>query len=257
MKSVVIIPARHGSTRFPGKMLARDPRGRILIQYAWEAAQAAATVDRVVVATDDERIRRAVEAWGGEARMTSPSHACGSDRIAEVAKGLPEYGIVVNIQGDEPEILPSQIDQVVRLLKESDDCSMSTLVHVVDTPEELNDPNVVKCVCDARMRAIYFSRWPIPYVRDAADALAQSPTPHYRHIGIYGYRREYLIEFASAGHCALERAEKLEQLRALFHGHRIRVGVTDHRSIGVDTPEDFDAFCEAVRRDMAAGSGAG
>jgi len=250
--AVAIIPARYGSTRFPGKMLARDPRGRILIQYAYEAAAQAPRVDRVIVATDDARIQQAVEAWGGEARMTSASHASGSDRIAEVARDLPEYGVVVNIQGDEPQVAPDQIDRLVSLLEESADCAMSTLVSPIESRDELEDPNAVKCVMDAEGRALLFSRWPIPYVRDAADPLTDSPSPHYKHLGMYAYRRDFLLQYTSLGRCPLEEAEKLEQLRALYHGYRIRVGVTRRRSIGVDTPADFEAFCETLRREDAS-----
>ncbi|HRU04722.1 MAG TPA: 3-deoxy-manno-octulosonate cytidylyltransferase [Candidatus Brocadiia bacterium] len=250
MKTVVIIPARYASVRFPGKMLARDPRGRILVQYACEAAQKASRVQRVIVATDDERVVAAVKEWGGEARMTSPKHASGTDRIAEVARDLPEYDTVINIQGDEPQIIPEQIDQIAELIEDSPDCDMSTLVHPIQTQEEYADPNVVKCVFDAHGRALYFSRWPIPYVRDAKDPFRQSPATHYRHVGMYGYRRDFLLSYSSLGRCPLEEAEKLEQLRALYNGHRIRVGVTHHRSIGVDTPQDFEAFCRAVRQQM-------
>ena len=254
-KAAVLIPARYASQRFPGKMLARDPRGRILVQYVCEAASAAWLAERVIVATDDERILRAVEGWGGEARMTSPAHRSGGDRIAEVAADLPECGIVVNVQGDEPQILPEQIDQAIGLLAESDDCDMSTLVCPIETLEELEDPNVVKCVFDAAGRALYFSRWAVPYARDVLDPLTESPSPHYRHLGIYAYRREFLLAYSRLGPCPLEEAEKLEQLRALYYGHRIRVGVTKHCSIGVDTPEDFEAFCRAVREEMAGEGG--
>ena len=255
MKAVVVIPARYDSSRFNAKMLARDPRGRILVQYAYEAAEAARLVDRVVVATDDERIVAAVQEWGGDARMTSRYHTCGSDRIAEVGRGLTEYDIVVNVQGDEPQVTPGQIDEVVQLLIDSPECDMSTLVHRIDTAEDLNDPNVVKCVVDLDMRALYFSRCPIPHVRGSDDPLRDSPLPHYKHVGIYGYRRDFLLRYTAMERAPLEEAEKLEQLRALHHGHRIKTGVTHHRSIGVDTPEDFERFCEIVRREMAAEEG--
>lgn len=258
MKAVVIIPARYESTRLPGKPLLRDPRGKCLIQYACEAAAAAKTIEEVIVATDDERVLETVREWGGEARMTSSAHRSGTDRIAEVAAGLPQYDIVVNLQGDEPQVLPEQIDQVARLLRESPDCEVSTLVCPIETREELDNPNVVKCVFGADGRALYFSRWAIPYARDTRDPLAEGPSPYYRHLGMYAYRREFLLGYSRLGACPLEEAEKLEQLRALYYGHGIRVGVTPHRSIGVDTPADFEAFCEIVRREMRrAGQGAG
>ena len=247
MKALAVIPARYASTRFPGKMLARDPRGRVLSHYVYEAAERARLVGRVIVATDDERIKAAVEEWGGEARMTSREHRSGTDRVVEVARDMAEYDMVVNLQGDEPQILPSQIDRLVELL-DSDDCPMSTLVCPIRSEEELRDPNVVKCVFDSRMRAMYFSRSPIPYVRDAPG---ERETERFRHVGVYGFRREFLLSYAGLGACPLESAEKLEQLRALYHGYGIRVDVTEHRSIGVDTPEDFERFCEVVRREVA------
>ena len=250
MSTVVIIPARYESTRFHAKMLVRDPRGRILIQYAYEAACAARLVDDVIVATDDVRIVDAVGEWGGKARMTSRDHASGSDRIAEVARSLPDCSIVVNVQGDEPQVKPDQIDEVVQLLHDAPDCVMSTLVHRIDSPEELQDPNIVKCVFDADQRAIYFSRCPVPFVRGSDDPLADSPIPHYKHVGIYGFRRDFLLRYTTLERPPLEEAEKLEQLRALYHGHRIKVGVTHHRSIGVDTREDFEQFCDIVRNEM-------
>lgn len=251
MSAIVIIPARYDSSRFCAKMLARDPRGRILVQYAYEAAAAARLVDRAVVATDDQRIVAAVAEWDGEAAMTSPHHMSGSDRIAEVARGLPQYDIVVNVQGDEPQIKPDQIDEVIQLLHDAPDCVMSTLVHRIETAQDLEDPNVVKCVFDEQMRALYFSRCPIPSVRGSANPIADSPVPHYKHVGIYGYRRDFLLRYTAMERAPLEEAEKLEQLRALYHGFRIKVGVTCHRSIGVDTPEDFEKFCDMVREDMA------
>ena len=246
MLTLAVIPARYHSTRFPGKMLARDPRGRILAHYVYDAASRAERVDRVIVATDDERIAAAVEAWGGEARMTSPDHRSGSDRVVEVARALPEYDVVINLQGDEPQLQPRQVDQLVELLR---DGPMSTLVHPIESDEEFQDPNVVKCVFDAGRRALYFSRAPIPFVRDAsADGAAVA---RYRHIGVYGFRRSFLLKYSSLGACPLEAAEKLEQLRVLYCGYHIRVAVTDTCSIGVDTPEDFERFCEIVRREMA------
>ena len=246
MLTLVVIPARYESTRFPGKMLARDPRGRILSQYVYDAAARAERVDRVIVATDDERIAEAVEAWGGEARMTSPEHRSGTDRVVEVARDLPEYDVVINLQGDEPQLQPRQVDMLVELLR---DHPMSTLVHPIRSEEEFQDPNVVKCVFDAGNRALYFSRAPIPFVRDEpADG---GPVRRYRHVGVYGFRRSFLLKYSSLGACPLEAAEKLEQLRVLYYGYRIRVGITDARSIGVDTPEDFERFCEIVRREMA------
>ena len=195
MKTAVIIPARYGSTRFPGKPLAADASGKQLIQYVWEAASQTAGVDRVIVATDDERIRDAVAAFGGEVRMTSPDHRSGSDRAAEVARSL-DHDIVVNLQGDEPTIRPEMISQTVQLLVEDAACVIGTLATKIENPQELADPNVVKVVLDDNGRALYFSRSVIPHVRGATDPLGESPVPHWVHLGLYAYRREFLLEFS-------------------------------------------------------------
>jgi 3-deoxy-manno-octulosonate cytidylyltransferase (CMP-KDO synthetase) len=242
LKAVVVIPARYASTRFPGKVLMASPEGKPVLQYVVEAAQRARRAARVLVATDDARIGEAVEAFGGEARMTG-DHACGSDRVAEVAAGL-EAPLVINLQADEPGILPEQIDHCVELLEEDRECVISSLAVRIESQEELDDPNAVKVVVDESWRALYFSRSPIPHVRDARAPFAESPMPHLRHLGIYAYRRPFLLEYAAFGPHPLERAEKLEQLRALAHGYMIKIGLTVHRSAKVDTPEDFEAFMQ-------------
>ena len=246
MKAAVVIPARYGSTRFPGKVLAPDPSGKPLLQYVYEAARACSLVGPVVVATDDDRVREAVERFGGEVRMTGAQHQCGSERSAEVAAGL-ENPVVVNLQADEPGILPEMIGQTVELLESDADCVMSTLAARLEAPKDLADPNVVKVVVDAAWRAIYFSRSPIPYVRDSDDPLADSPVPHLKHYGIYAYRRSFLLTYARLGPHPLEQAEKLEQLRALAHGYMIKVGLTRHQTLKVDTPEDYQIFVESFK----------
>ena len=249
MPAVVIIPARYASTRLPGKLLKPGPAGKCVLEYVCAAAQRARSIARVIVATDDERILRVAQAAGVEARMTSPTHTCGTDRIAEVAATL-DADIVVNAQADEPQLRPEMIDQTVRLLEEDAECVMSTLAHEIDAEEEFADPNVVKVVVDGRGRALYFSRCPIPYVRDSQRPAADCPVRPLHHIGIYGYRRAFLLQYSRLPKAGIEQAEKLEQLRALFHGYAIRVGVTPYRMIGVDTPKDFAAFCDAVAKEM-------
>ena len=248
MSAAVIIPARYDSTRFPGKPLMRGPTGKPLIQYVWEAARRAEGVDRVIIATDDERIEAAVQAFGGEAWMTAPVHPSGSDRCAEVARQL-DHDIVVNLQGDEPAIRPDMISQTLKLLDEDAECVIATLACRIEDESELADPNAVKVVVDASSRALYFSRSPIPHVRGSHSPLRDAPLVHLVHVGIYAFRRQFLLEFSRLGAHPLEQAEKLEQLRALANGYRIKVGITPHRTAKVDTPEDFEAFC-ASRRDQ-------
>lgn len=246
MKAAVVIPARYASTRFPGKPLVAGPDGKPLIQYVWEAAIEARGVDLVVVATDDERIAAAARKFGAEVRMTSAVHHSGSDRCAEVARGL-DHDVVVNLQGDEPTILPDQIAQTVRLLDEDAECAISTLAGRIDSEEELRDPGVVKVVVDVQWRALYFSRSVIPHVRGSSAPLKDSAFPHLRHYGIYGYRRTFLLTYNLLPPHPLEESEKLEQLRALANGYKIKVGLTPHKTMKVDTPEDFAAFVRSRR----------
>ncbi len=246
---VAVIPARFGSTRFPGKSLALI-QGRPMIQWVHERALRSRLVQRVVVATDDERIAAAVRAFGGEAVMTSPDHATGTDRIAEVARSLA-CDIVVNVQGDEPLIRPEMIDEAVRPLAEDPSIEMGTLAREITDPAETADPNVVKVVLDARGFALYFSRAPIPWDRDGwagrteLAALTASPG-RYKHIGLYVYRRDFLLAYAALPQTPLEQQEKLEQLRALEHGRRIRVAVTAHDSLGVDMPDDLGKILQRI-----------
>jgi 3-deoxy-manno-octulosonate cytidylyltransferase (CMP-KDO synthetase) len=242
MKAVGIIPARYHSTRLPGKPLV-DIGGKPMIRRVYESAARAAVLDRVLVATDDERIRAAVQAFGGLAVMTSPDHVTGSDRIAEVARGL-EADVVVNIQGDEPFISPTMLEEVVAPLLVDTELPMCTLMHEV--PEESwADPNVVKVVTDLAGYALYFSRSLIPYPRRREGHRA------YEHIGIYAYRREFLLEYTQMVPTPLERAESLEQLRVLKNGYRLKVVLTraeDYLPLSVDTPEDLERARELERR---------
>lgn len=229
-----IIPARYASTRFPGKALA-DLGGKPLVQWVYDAASRCETLESVCVATDDERIATAVRAFGGKAVMTRPDHRSGTDRLAEAASTL-DADFVVNIQGDEPFLRPETIDAVVRPLLTEPNLSMSTACVVTRDENEASDPNVVKVVVAANGDALYFSRSEIPYLRDAA----KGPAERRLHLGLYAYRRAFLLQFASWAPTPLEIAESLEQLRALEHGARIRVVDVPERALGVDTPADLE-----------------
>jgi len=241
MSAIAVIPARFASERFPGKPLA-DRTGRPLIQHVWERVRLASSIASVLVATDDPRIADAVRAFGGAVAMTGAEHPNGTSRIAEVAErsDCAAARIIVNVQGDEPEIDPSQIDRVVALLDERPECPMSTLAAPLMSPSDLDDPNVVKVVLRLDGCALYFSRAAIPHRRAGADA----PTP-LRHVGLYAYRREFLPAYVAMAPTPLEAAERLEQLRALEHGHSIAVGMVDAAAHGIDTPEQYEEF---VRR---------
>jgi 3-deoxy-manno-octulosonate cytidylyltransferase (CMP-KDO synthetase) len=239
-RRVAVIPARYQSSRLPGKPLCAIA-GRPMIEHVYRRAAASPAVDAVVVATDDERVRDAVEAFGGLAVMTRGDHASGSDRVAEVAASL-SCDLVVNVQGDEPLLATETIAEAMAPLAADASIPMGTLCRRIADPAELEDPNVVKVVADVAGFALYFSRAPIPHVRAAAGG--RDPRPARKHIGLYVYRREFLLDFARLEPTRLERAESLEQLRALEHGFRIRVVETLHDSVGVDTEADL----ERVRR---------
>lgn len=237
-----IIPARWASTRLPGKPLTPLCGVPLVVWTARRAAQAR-TLDSLCVAVDDERIQKAVEAAGFKAVMTASDHPSGTDRIAEAAASL-DADIVVNVQGDEPLMDPALIDRLVDALSDADDWDMATAVCPLADPADIQNPSVVKAVTAQDGRALYFSRAPIPYRRDPED-----PAPAYvRHIGIYAYRRAFLETLVRTPPCAMEQNEKLEQLRALYIGGRIRVLETDDVGIGVDTPEDVSKAEAALRR---------
>ena len=235
MKTVVIIPSRYGSTRFDGKPLALIS-GKPMIQCVYERAASAEMVDAVFVATDDRRIFSAVTGFGGKAIMTSAENRSGTDRVAEAAGklNLSDSDIVVNIQGDQPRIHQSCIQEVAAPLIENSGIQMSTLAFKITNPEEITNPKDVKVTCDVLGNALYFSRSTIPYGRDASTVFDT-----YKHLGIYAYTRRFLDIFRSLPDGRLENIEKLEQLRALEYGHRIRVMVTEHDSPEVDVPEDI------------------
>lgn len=211
-----------------------------MIEHVYRRAAAAKRIDAVIVATDDARIVTAIESFGGHACMTASTHRTGTDRLAEVAANL-DCEIIVNVQGDEPMIDPATIDAVLEPMMVEPWIDMATACTPLPSPEDLDNPNVVKVVLNLQSNAIYFSRSPIPHLRGPRPQL-------YKHLGLYGYRRKFLLEFARLQQTPLELAESLEQLRAVEHGFRIRTGITPFDSIGVDTPEDL----ERVRQQMAA-----
>jgi 3-deoxy-manno-octulosonate cytidylyltransferase (CMP-KDO synthetase) len=241
---VAIIPARFQSTRLPGKALA-DIQGRPMVEHVWRAAAQASSVEAVLVATDDRRVARAVDAFGGTAVMTSAAHRTGTDRLAEVATAL-DADVIVNVQGDEPLLLPGQVDAAVQTVVDRPDEVMGTLRRAIDEPADLASPAVVKLVVDATGHALYFSRAPIPYVRGAERPVM------WKHLGLYAYRRAFLLALAGLPPTPLERAESLEQLRVLEHGFRIATAETTHDTIGVDTPEDLARVRRLVEAAMHA-----
>lgn len=233
---LAVIPARYGSTRLPGKIIM-PLAGKPLVQHTYERTMRARHVGRAVVATDDQRIVEALAPYGTPTVMTDPNHPTGTDRIAEVARSRSE-SIIVNVQGDEPLIDPQTIDSAIEPLLARTDVVMSTAKHRIDDPLTAQDPNVVKVVCDNDGLALYFSRAPIPHVRDAAEVPGE--TVYWQHIGLYVYRRNFLLQFAAMPQTWLERLEKLEQLRALENGYKIAVIETAYKSIGVDVAEDYE-----------------
>lgn len=259
MSAVIVIPARYDSTRFPGKPIALL-KGKPLVQHVYENSKDSRLAVDVIVATDSEAIFESVLSFGGKAVMTSNSHVSGTDRVAEVAKSI-DYDIIVNVQADEPLIKPEMIDGVVGLLNDNN-ADIGTLVKRIEKPEEILDPNIVKAVFNEEGFALYFSRSPIPYHRDLFRAEARkrgraennefysatSKLPNFRtselfmfkHIGIYSYRRDVLLKLTGLKSTRLEEIEKLEQLRALENGLRIKVKETSFETIGVDTPEELE-----------------
>jgi 3-deoxy-manno-octulosonate cytidylyltransferase (CMP-KDO synthetase) len=238
-RTVVLIPARFGSTRLPGKPLA-EIAGKPMIQHVYERALRAQLVHDVIVATDDLRIIAAVEKFGGHAVITPPDAPSGSDRIAHVASQLQDAVIIVNVQGDEPFLPPAMIDEAIRPLHADPHVRVGTLARRIEDVETLQDPAVVKVVLDRNSNALYFSRSSIPFGRDITPAELLARIAVYRHIGLYVYRREFLLHYTTLPQTPLEQTEKLEQLRILEHGYPIRVAVTTHHSIAVDTPADLE-----------------
>ena len=234
-QTAVIIPARYGSTRLEGKPLLKA-NNKPIIQWVWEKASNCSLADRVIVATDDERIFDACKAFGAEVEMTSDRHKSGSDRIAEVAERHPEIAYIVNLQGDEPLIEKSNIEFVIKGIKEDKNADISTLVRKITDEKDINNPNLVKCVFDINYYAMYFSRSKIPFER------GNNKGEFYGHLGIYGYKREALFKMTKLPQSMCESSESLEQLRALQNGMKIKVAVVDNVPVGIDTMEDFEHF---------------
>jgi len=245
LRSQIIIPARLASTRLPRKLLLCET-GKTVLQHTYESARRACKPSGICVAADHEEIAADVRRFGGQVFMTDPAAASGTDRVAEVARQMPDVDIVVNVQGDEPEIAGDAIDLAIQLLEDRPDAVMSTLATPIRSREQLNEPSCVKVVFDGERRALYFSRSPIPHARQWNESLLTDDPPHfYQHIGLYAYRREFLLRVTQLPRSDLEKLESLEQLRVLSAGYTILVGVVSEPTIGIDTEKDYRAF---VRR---------
>ncbi|HHT9129412.1 MAG TPA: 3-deoxy-manno-octulosonate cytidylyltransferase [Candidatus Brocadiaceae bacterium] len=251
MKIIAIIPARYASSRLPGKLILPEVKavtGKYILEHVYQNIIQAKRINKVIVATDSKLIYDVVRGFGGEAEMTSVLHTSGTDRIAEVAKHL-DADVIINVQGDEPEMSASMVDQVADALIEDKEAVMATLATKIKTTEELTNPNVVKVVLDNNGYALYFSRSQIPYVRDDKDPINEPNISFLRHLGIYAYKREFLLKYPTLPVSSLENAEKLEQLRALSNGYKIKVAVTNCISRGIDTRDDLMAFIERYKHD--------
>lgn len=239
-KTAIIIPARYGSSRLEGKPLLKV-NDKPIIQWVYEKAKSVKSADVVIVATDDERIFDAVKAFGGEVEMTSAEHKCGSDRIKEVADRHADFEYIINLQGDEPMIKKEMIEAVIDGVK-NHNADISTLIRPIEDKNEVENPNLVKCVIDNNGFALYFSRSKIPFERK------ENPAPFYGHIGIYGYTRKALTTMTTSAQTPLEISESLEQLRALQMGMRIKTSIINEKPVGIDTIEDFENFKKIVEK---------
>lgn len=242
LRSLIVIPARRHSTRLPEKMLLSET-GKSLIQHTVEAAGKSSRAQHVIVATDDRQILETVEAFGGSAQMTSVDHVSGTDRVAEVAESQSDFDVVVNLQGDEPEIPGAAIDLAISILEANPDAMVATLATPIRTRQLLNDSACVKVVLDKNGRAMYFSRSPIPHARTWNDDLLTGENTNFlQHVGLYAYRRDFLLKFPELPSCSVEKLESLEQLRVLSAGYPIYVGLIDDPIVGIDTREDYELF---------------
>ncbi len=244
MKVLVVIPARYGSTRFEGKVLANDT-GKFLLQHTYERALSAQLADKVLIATDSEKVLHACESFGADCVMTSAEHQSGTDRIAEAVRDI-DADVIVNLQADEPRIEPANIDYVAKLLLDNNQADMSTLVAEFESKEQVADPNIVKAIVDINGKAIYFSRSVLPYDRDSEGVGAAGE--YLRHLGIYAYRKEFLLKFTSLNQSKLEKLEKLEQLRAIENGFTIITGKVAGAWEGIDTPEQYAEFVKRTAK---------
>jgi 3-deoxy-manno-octulosonate cytidylyltransferase (CMP-KDO synthetase) len=245
LSATVVIPARMGSTRFPGKMLA-SATGKPLVQHVVDQIRHCKSVSQIIVACDDQRIVDALAPFGTRAVLTDPNHPSGTDRIAEVACSMPEANLIVNVQGDEPEIEPQVVDTLIQRMQTTGE-AMGTCATPFPPGADVTNPNLVKVVVSPEGRAIYFSRSPIPYRREQVN----DPPAYLLHLGLYAYQREFLLRYASWKPTVLEQTEKLEQLRALEHGTHIGVVIVHRAAHGVDTPEQYKEFVERQRMTLA------
>ncbi len=241
MNTLCVIPARFASTRLPGKPLA-DIAGKPMIVRVYQQASKARRLSGVIAAVDDERVYEAVVSNGGKAMMTAKDHPTGTDRLAEVAAAHPEAELIINVQGDEPMIEPAIIDELAAAFDDDPDLQMATVKSPMESQADINNPNNVKVVTDKNGYALYFSRSPLPYFRENTGMTV------YKHIGIYAYKRDFLLEYAKMMPTQLEQTESLEQLRALENGYKIKVIETDYHFVGVDTPEDLAAVNAAYQK---------
>jgi 3-deoxy-manno-octulosonate cytidylyltransferase (CMP-KDO synthetase) len=247
LRSYLVIPARLASKRLPRKLLLRET-GKSVLQHTYEAAICATKPVGVCIAADHPEIVAEVVSFGGRVVMTDPAAATGTDRVAEVARSLPDIDVIVNVQGDEPNLRPESIDRVIRVLEDHPAAVMATLAAPIRDRQRLEDPACVKVVFDASGRALYFSRSPIPHVRNWDDRLLQAePALFHQHLGIYAYRRDFLVWLAEIPSGKMEGLEKLEQLRVLEAGVDILVAVVDEATLGIDTPEDYRAFVKQMQ----------
>jgi 3-deoxy-manno-octulosonate cytidylyltransferase (CMP-KDO synthetase) len=245
---VGIIPARYGSTRFEGKPLV-EIKGKSMIQRVYEQTKKSKLLERVLVATDDERIFKHVLAFGGEAMMTKSTHPSGTDRIAEVARKLKNnVRVVINIQGDEPLIDPKDIDKLAKLFLKTKPAEIATLISPCKNLAELQNENVVKAIVNKQNEAIYFSRLALPYFKSVPNKIGLAKINYYKHKGIYGYRADILNALSRLKSCDLEQAESLEQLRWLYNGYKIQTAVSNNNSIGVDVPEDIKKILKLLSK---------
>ena len=242
MKTLIVIPARLASTRLPRKLLLSET-GKTLLEHTYRAAETSQLAADVIVAADDDEIVAAVTAFGGKVEMTAVTHQSGTDRAAEVSARHSQYDVVVNVQGDEPEIPGDAIDMAIQMLIDDPAAVVATLATPISSRELLKDPACVKVVMDARQRALYFSRSPIPCAKVWDDSLLESdPANFFQHIGLYAYRREFLMQYSSLKRSPLEEIESLEQLRILQAGETISVGLIGHPVVGIDTAKDYELF---------------
>lgn len=256
MDAIVVIPARFGSTRLPGKPIlqeAKEITGRYIIEHVYYGASKARLIKKVIVATDDKRIYSIVKQFGGDVEMTPANLSSGTDRIAWVVKNIDAVkdlnpSIVVNVQGDEPDICGDMIDEAISILRGDSTAVMSTLANKIEDAQEIIDPHVVKVVLDNNGDALYFSRSPIPYVKDIENYVKEVDKCQFlRHIGLYVYRKDFLLDFPTLPVSRLEEIEGLEQLRVLSNGYKIKVAVIPYNPAGIDTREDFERFLERYR----------